>query len=84
MNQHSKENEVFDQVERIFQVIFSDAQLRIEPTFNMDDIEHWDSLTHMNLINALEEHFSIQFSFDEVMNMENVGDIVAAIVLKSK
>ena len=41
----------------------------------MKDVEAWDSLKHMELIVALEDGFATQFSFEEIVAMQSVGDI---------
>jgi acyl carrier protein len=41
----------------------------------MAKIDVWDSLKHMELIAALEESFSIQLTFDDIVAMQNVREI---------
>ncbi len=41
----------------------------------MAKMDVWDSLKHMQLIASLEEHFSIELSFDEIVAMQNVREI---------
>ncbi len=38
-----------------------------------DSIASWDSLTHVTLVLALEEHFEVVFSDDDVTDMLSVG-----------
>jgi acyl carrier protein len=35
----------------------------------------WDSLTHLNMTVAIEEHFGVSLSTDDIMQMQNVGAI---------
>ena len=46
------------------------------------DIEEWDSITHIQLIVAIEKRFNIKFLAAEIQSAKNVGDIVSAIQLK--
>jgi acyl carrier protein len=48
----------------------------------MSDVETWDSLQHMNLIASLEQEFTVEFTFDEIVAMQSVGAIKT--VLHSK
>ena len=48
----------------------------------MADVETWDSLQHMSLIAALEEAFKAEFTFEEIVAMQSVGEIKR--VLESK
>ena len=43
------------------------------------DIESWDSLHQIAIISALEGHYGFQFEPETIMDMEDVGDIVAAV-----
>ena len=58
--------------------------LKVAPTAINDDtaprtVEGWDSLTHMNLMAALEKEFDIDFSDEEFEEMINYRIIVAVI-----
>jgi acyl carrier protein len=44
-----------------------------------ETIETWDSLQHMNLILSLEETFDLQFSDEQVVGMDSVGQIVKVL-----
>ncbi len=48
---------------------------RITDDLTMIDVEAWDSLKHMELILAVEQAFSIQLTFDEIVAMRSVGQI---------
>lgn len=41
-----------------------------------DTISVWDSLRHMNLVLALEEDLGIQFSDNQIIEMNSVGLIL--------
>ena len=44
-----------------------------------EDVEDWDSLTHITLVSAVEDEFGIKFKMKEVSAMKNVGEMVAII-----
>lgn len=50
----------------------------------MRDVGAWDSLKHMELILSLEETFGLQLSFDEIVNMQNVGNIRQTLERRAK
>ena len=39
------------------------------------DIPGWDSLAHMDIIAAVESAFGIEFTGDEIADMQTVGDM---------
>jgi acyl carrier protein len=46
---------------------------------SMQTIKSWDSLRHLNLVMAIEEHFRITFDPDEIPELTSVRNISAAI-----
>ena len=65
--------------ETMIDVFDIDEDLEIGPGTSAEDIEEWDSLSHIRLIVALERHFGIKFKNAEVEGLKNVGDLVAVI-----
>lgn len=51
---------------RIFADVFQVPIESISPDSSPETIESWDSLQHLNLVLALEQEFSVQFSPDEI------------------
>jgi acyl carrier protein len=43
------------------------------------EVKEWDSLTHIQLVNAMEKHFKIRFSTAEIMNWKNIGDCCTSV-----
>lgn len=68
----------------IFQTIFEDDTIRIRPEMTANDIEGWDSLSHVNLIVAVEAKFNIRFTQKELLRFKNIGDLLASIENKVK
>ncbi len=46
------------------------------------DIEEWDSISHIQIIVAIEKRFKIKFTAAEIQSFKNVGDIIQAIQSK--
>ena len=47
-----------------------------------DDVEEWDSLTHVQIVVALEKAFALKFTSREILSWDNVGDLVDCIEKK--
>lgn len=77
-------SETLERVNEVFRTVFEDDTLVINEGTNAEQIEKWDSLQHINLLAVLEETFGITFDIDEIVAMENVGDIVSIIEAKKK
>jgi len=50
----------------------------IEDDTAIGDIPEWDSLRHIQIVTAIEEKFGFRFTPDVMMDLEDIGDIVAA------
>lgn len=75
-------NELLKEIELVIKKVFHNETLLITATTTAKDIKGWDSLTHMTVIAELEEHFNIQFTFDEVSDFNCIGDILNIIQQK--
>lgn len=73
---------IIDQVNEIFidELDNDDIQIDFETTAN--DIDEWDSLTHISLVVGIEKHFKIKFSAMEIQNFKNVGEMCENILSK--
>ena len=70
---------ILEKLNEIFQDIFDDDSLVITETTTANDVEDWDSIEHINLIDAVEKEFGMKFKMQEVSGMKNVGEMVHII-----
>lgn len=47
----------------------------ITDDLTMKHVAAWDSLKHMEVVAALEQQFGLQFTFDEIVAFQSVGEI---------
>jgi len=73
---------IINKLTPIFRETFADESLVINKKSTADDIDAWDSLSHVNLILAIEIAFEIEFSQREIMSFQNVGDMASCIEKK--
>jgi acyl carrier protein len=64
---------------QIFRMVFDDESIRIRPEMTANDIDGWDSLSHVNLITTIEAKFNIRFTQKELLKQRNVGDLITDI-----
>ena len=43
------------------------------------EIQEWDSMHHIMIITGMEKEFGIKFQREELIDLENVGDIIALV-----
>jgi acyl carrier protein len=77
--------EIFSKLNEIFEdVLDLDETPELTDFTSANDIEEWDSLSHIQLIVAIEKAFKIKFTSLEIMKWANVGEMVNSIEEKIK
>lgn len=74
--------ETLERMQTVFRDIFDDDGLVLRTDMTAADVESWDSLTHINLIVAIEREFHVKFTTAEVTSLKNVGDLAALVEKK--
>jgi acyl carrier protein len=65
-----------------FRKAFGNEEIVITENTTSNDIDDWDSFTHINLILAIEHEFGIEFKQNEIQRFANVGELVNNIEKK--
>jgi acyl carrier protein len=73
---------VLSRVQEAFNSAFQIEARRITLETTPGDVEGWDSMGHIVLVNCLETVFHVSFELDDLMAMENVAEIVRIIEAK--
>ena len=75
-------NEILEQVNSVFKDVLDNDEIVVEAKTTADDIDEWDSLSHIQLVVAIEKHFKIRFTSSEINNFKNVGEMCMGIQAK--
>ena len=73
---------VKDKMSEIFREVFDEDTIEINDSTTAADVDGWDSLSHVNLIVAIEQRFKIKFTTKELLTFKNVGDLRRSIESK--
>lgn len=71
--------QIIDKLTAIFRQIFTDDALVLTDEMTANDVERWDSLTHMLMITEVENQFGIKFKLKDLKKLNRVGDLVAVV-----
>lgn len=75
-------NQILAEVQDIFRDVLDNEEIELLDATTADDVEEWDSLTHIQLIVAIEKHFKIKFTSKEILSWQNVGQMIDCIATK--
>ena len=75
-------NDIMNRVQEVFRDELELDDLVLTDETTADDVEEWDSLSHVQLVVALEKAFNIKFTSREILSWDNVGDLVDCIEKK--
>lgn len=74
--------EITEKLQEIFRDVFDDDSIVLFDEMTSNDVEDWDSLSHINLISDIEANFHITFTTDEIVRTKNVGEFIGVIESK--
>ena len=74
-----EKKEILNQVQEIFRDILDNEDIVLTGETTANDIEEWDSLSHIQLIVTIEKHFKLKFTSLEIMKWKDVGEMVDTI-----
>ncbi|MDP3559081.1 MAG: acyl carrier protein [Legionellaceae bacterium] len=76
------DEQIFAALTPIFQDVFNHDNLLLTAGTTANDVNDWDSLSHLRLIIAIERYFKISFTSVDASSFECVGDMVKKIKYK--
>jgi acyl carrier protein len=75
-------DDLYARLTPIFEDVFDEDDMEVSPTLTANEVEGWDSLSHIRLIIAVEKEFGLRFRTTEVNSFRDVGELVE--LLKGK
>lgn len=71
--------EIVNQLTEIFRNVFSDDTIELREDMTTEDVENWDSLTNMMMIEEIQQVFGFRFKLKQLPTLNTVGNIIEAI-----
>jgi acyl carrier protein len=78
-----KKAQVYNKLATVFREVFDEDELQLTPQTTADDVDGWDSLSHIRLVLAVSKAFGVKFSASEIGNLKNVGEFADLIEKKA-
>lgn len=71
--------------EKVFEIIANVLSVNVEDITletTVGDFPSWDSLGQLNILQAVQDEFEVEFEPEEMMDIEDVNDIIKAVESK--
>ena len=68
-----------ERIEKIFSDLFGVKPAACCDALSPKDIEAWNSINHLTLVMSLEEEFGVEFSPEEITDLDSVGAVKARL-----
>ena len=77
------EAELYQQLTEICRDVFGRDDMELTPELSAKDVAGWDSFKQIEIMIAVEERYGVKFRTRELESLQNVGDLVRAVLSKS-
>jgi acyl carrier protein len=74
---------IVEKLTGIFRDVFNNDQLQLRDDLAAPDVGSWDSLSHMLMIEKVENTFGLKFKLREINKLKNVGVLIDLIESKT-
>lgn len=75
-------NQVIEQLTPIAREIFTKPELVLTDELNAGMVDTWTSLSFMQFLTAVEEHFGFKYKMMELLKLKNMGAVIDSVVAK--
>ena len=76
-------NQITESLTRVFHEVFEDDTIVITDGMTAKDVKKWDSITHIDMICAVETAFKIRLTTRQVAGLKTVGELISLIEEKT-
>ncbi|MFM2296251.1 MAG: hypothetical protein RLZZ350_2664 [Verrucomicrobiota bacterium] len=67
----------------VFREVFEDGSLVIHDAMTAKDVKRWDSVSHIDMICAVENVFHIRLTTRQVAGLKTVGELISLVEEKT-
>ena len=74
--------ELMDKLTESFREVMDNDEIVLNDETTSEDIEEWDSLSHIELIDVIGKELGVKITSMEFRGWENVGEMVESLLQK--
>jgi acyl carrier protein len=75
-------DEILQTITEIIREVLELPNLQVNHETSATDVDEWDSMTHIQIIAAIEGKYKIRFALGELQALKNAGDMIELIKKK--
>jgi acyl carrier protein len=74
--------DILEQITLAVREVLEDDEVVLTESTVASDVHGWDSLSHVEIVVAIERRFKVRFTSREIQSFKNVGEMCEAIAAK--
>ena len=75
-------SDIIEIIKKVLITVLNHDKFEMHDELTVADVEGWDSLSHMIIINEIENEFKIRFKLKELNKLRNMGTLVELVQSK--
>lgn len=75
--------EILVKFSEIFRTVLENPAIELKFEDTANDVDGWDSITNLYLVEAIEKEFDIKLSLEDVLYSKNVSDLCDIVNTKA-
>ncbi len=76
-------NEIYAKITNVLRDVLENDAIEAAPDMSANDVEDWDSFSHIRIVLGIEQAFEVKFATPEIAQFENIGQLADLIVEKT-
>ena len=72
-------DEILNDITSVFHEVLDDFDLVLSESDTADDVDDWDSLSHIMIVVGIEKKFNIKFLTSDISKWKNISDMIDSI-----
>lgn len=77
-----EKKEILKRIQEIFIEILDNDSIELAENTTANDIDEWDSLSHVQIIIAIQKELNVKFTAAEMSMFKNIDEMINCIISK--
>lgn len=73
---------IYEKMTGVLRQVLDNDAIEAGPEMSANDVEDWDSFSHIRIVLGIEEAFGVRFATPEIAQFENLGQLADLVAEK--